>query len=201
MSVTTGTLAHGPAGTGHVDKATKERQWRLVVLFLLASDVTFVAALFFSYLYLRQLDVNHMWLPASVHPAPMSAGLILAGLLVLSSLAYRWGDVGLRKGNQGQLRGGLTIALVLWIVEMVVGAQQLLSMSFGPGAGGYASAFYALAGYHMFHLVLGLLLGLGMFMRAGRGRFAADNHTQVQVLGYFWYWVAVMAIAMALLPA
>ncbi len=179
---------------------TKHRQWRMVVTLFLVSDVTFVVALFFSYLYLRELNVNHMWLPASVHPPAVYQNVVLAVLVIASAAAWRFGDLGIRKGNQGRLKAGIGLALVLWLVEMAVQAWQFASIDFGPGAGAFASAFYALAGYHMFHLVFGLLIGVAILNRAVRGRYSADDFTQVQVVGYFWYWVAIMATAMALLP-
>ncbi|MDA8392765.1 MAG: cytochrome c oxidase subunit 3 [Actinomycetota bacterium] len=200
MTITPGTVEHGPAGTGHVDLETKHRQWRMVVTLFLVSDVTFVVALFFSYLYLRELNVNHMWLPASVHPPAVYQNVVLAVLVIASAAAWRFGDLGIRKGNQGRLKAGIGLALVLWLVEMAVQAWQFASIDFGPGAGAFASAFYALAGYHMFHLVFGLLIGVAILNRAVRGRYSADDFTQVQVVGYFWYWVAIMATAMALLP-
>lgn len=200
MSITEGTIAHGPAGTGHVDFETKQRQWHMAAILFLVSDIVFVVALFFSYLYLRALNVNHMWLPASVHPPAMSSNLALAAVVVASAVFWRIGDLGIRKGNQTQLKAGLTLALLLFAVDAVVQISQLSSVTFGPGAGGFASSFYALAGYHMFHLVFGLLLGGGILSRALKGKYSETDFTQVQSVGYFWYWVAIMAVGMLVLP-
>ncbi len=200
MSITDGAIAHGPAATGHVDYETKQRQWHMAAILFLVSDIVFVVALFFSYLYLRALNVNHMWMPASVHPPSMSSNVVLSGLVVLSAVFWRIGDIGVRRGNQGQLKAGLTIAWLLFAVDAVVQIRQLSEVTFSPGSGGFASSFYALAGYHMFHLVFGMILGGGILSRAIKGKYSERDFTQVQSVGYFWYWVAIMAIGMLLLP-
>ncbi|MGZ4745269.1 MAG: hypothetical protein ACXVYS_18845, partial [Oryzihumus sp.] len=54
----------------------------------------------------------------------------------------------------------------------------------------------ALAGYHAFHLLLTLFIGIGVWNRARMGRYATDGW-QVRLVGYWWAWVAVAAILTA----
>ena len=200
MSVASAAIGHGEGSAGHVDRPTKLRQFRMLVLLLIVSDVVFVAGLFFAYLYLRALNINNMWLPAAVHPMGAAAGWSVAGLMAASAAVYRWGDLGGRAGRQGRQSAGLAVAMLLVLAELVVQIQQLATAGFGAGAGGYASNFYAMGGYHAFHLVLLLVIGLGIAIRAGRGVYRRGEYNEVALLGYWWYWVTVMAIGMALLP-
>lgn len=200
MSVAAGELGHDLSADAHVSKEVKDRQWRMVVIGLLISDIVFVLGLFFAYLYLRALNVNNMWKPASVHAPSYALSLLVVGLVVASAAAFRYGDLGIRRGSVPRLRSGVALALIFWIAELVAACYQLATVSFPPSAGAFASSFYALAGYHVFHLVLGLLLGLGLLNRVVHGRYNEQNYTQVQVVGYFWYWVMLMALAMVILP-
>jgi heme/copper-type cytochrome/quinol oxidase subunit 3 len=191
---------HGDGASGHLDRATKLRQFRQMTLMLIVSDVVFVACLFFAYLYLRALNVNNLWLPSSVHAPSMAAGWVIAGLMAASAVAYRWGDLGGRAGKHGRLLIGLAVALLVVVAELVVQIQQLAGTNFGPDAGAFPSCFYALGGYHAFHLGLLLLLGIGITIRAARGVYRRGEYNEAQLVGYVWYWVTVMAIVMALLP-
>ena len=105
MSVASAAIGHGEGSAGHVDRPTKLRQFRMLVLLLIVSDVVFVAGLFFAYLYLRALNINNMWLPAAVHPMGAAAGWSVAGLMAASAAVYRWGDLGGRGGRPGQALG------------------------------------------------------------------------------------------------
>lgn len=188
------------ASHGHVDQATKERQWRMAGLLFLASDVVFVLALLFSYLYLRVLNVNHLWLPSYVHPAAAASTILVAGAVIVSAGAYRWALAGIRVGRQDQLRLGFTVALLFLAIDAVLQIHQMTSVQFSPQSGGFASSYFALAGYHVFHLCLAFLIGLGILNRAVRGKFSEGHHMEVIVLGYFWYWIALVATIVALLP-
>lgn len=199
MSKSDTTLAH-PASHGHVDLETKERQWKMAGLLFIGSDFVFVMALFFSYLYLRVLNVNHLWRPSYVHPAGAISVIMVAALVVVSAGAYRWAVAGIRAGRQEQLRRGLALALLFLVADIVVQVYQMTAVQFGPQSGGFASSYFALAGYHVFHLCVGLLVGTGMLVRAMRAKFSAEHHMEVVVLGYFWYWIAIVAVAVALLP-
>ncbi|MHB8293897.1 MAG: cytochrome c oxidase subunit 3 [Acidimicrobiales bacterium] len=200
MSVVSGTVAHTPASGGEGHLELKARQWRLAVVLFLVSDFVFVAALFFSYLYLRLLNVNHMWRPAGVNAPPLAENAVLALLVVAGAAAWRFADLGIRQGSQQRLKTGSLLALVLAALDLVAQVWQLTNLSFGPGSGAFASAFIVLAGYHVFHLLVLLLIGAGLLSRVLRGRYSAADYTQVQVFGYFFYWVAVMAVGMAVLP-
>ncbi len=169
-------------------------------LLFLGSDAVFVLALLFSYLYLRVLNVNHLWRPAYVHPPSAAAAVLVAGAVIVSAGAYRWGLAGIRAGRQQQLRSGLVLALAFLLVDIGLQIHQMTAVSFGPQSGAFASSFFALAGYHVFHLCVALLLGLGMLNRARHGKFSQSHHMEVIVLGYFWYWVAFVAAVVALLP-
>ncbi len=191
-----------PAGTGHhLPLSVKQRQHRMTVLLLLASDIVFMVCLLFAFFYLKTLNENNMWLPKGLQVPPASQGYILAAILILSSLAYRWGDKGIRKGNQSQLKAGIGIALVLWIIEFLYQISVWTQLQMHPGDGGFASSFYALSGYHTFHLVLGLFFGIGLFNRILKGRYTMGDSVDVELVGYFWYWITLAAIIMAILPS
>ncbi|HUY62121.1 MAG TPA: cytochrome c oxidase subunit 3 [Candidatus Dormibacteraeota bacterium] len=177
----------------------QHRKLRIATLLLIASDVVFVTCLFFTYLYLHALNVEGRWLPAGVQPPSAASGVLLAALLVLSAASYRWADLGVRQGDLRRLRTGLGVALGLVVVELLYALWQLAHLGFGPGSGSFADSFIVLSGYHFVHLLLVVLLGAMVLNRARHGRYGPGRAIGVELVGYVWYWVALMAVAMALL--
>ena len=70
---------------------------------------------------------------------------------------------------------------------------------FGTSDGGFASEWTLLSGYHIYHLLIGTFLGLGLVNRAWRGRYSATKNLGVTTIGYFWYWMAATPVLVWLL--
>lgn len=190
----------GHASGHHLERSVKLVQFRFLVIALLVSDFVFVGGLFFAYIYLRSLNVHNMWLPPNVHPPSMASGYLVAGLLLVGAIIYRWADLGGRAGKQSRLRLGLLVALLLVLADLVLQIQQILATSFAPSDGAFASSYFALAGYHAFHLVLLLLVGAGLAIRSGRGIYQKGQYNEVALGGLIFYWVTLIAIGVAVLP-
>src|SRR5579875_2357959 len=90
--------SHGTDGAdGHAeDPIVVGRRWQTGVLLLILADVSFVAALLFSYLYLRGLNTGKAWLMPKQEIATIWVGWLIAGILVLSAIVYRLGLAGVR---------------------------------------------------------------------------------------------------------
>jgi hypothetical protein len=71
-------------------------------------------------------------------------------------------------------------------------------MHLSVGQDSYASCVMVLAGAHVFHLLITLMLGVAIFNRARRGMAADGSRWHARVVGYWWYWVAVSAVLVAL---
>jgi cytochrome c oxidase subunit 3 len=201
MTVSAAAIEHGGHSSDHhLPRSVKLVQFRTLVIMLLVSDLIFVAGLFFAYIYLRALNVHNMWLPSGVHPPSAASSYLIAGVMLVSAVVYRVADLGSRAGRDGQVRLGLAVAWVLALVDVVLQVQQMASTNFAPSAGAFASSYYALAGYHVFHVAMLLLVGLGIAIRSGRGLYRKSQYNEVALGGLVWYWVTLIAIGIAVLP-
>lgn len=184
---------------GHAeDPIVVGRRWQTGVLLLILADVSFVAALLFSYLYLRGLNTSHAWLLPKQETAQIWVGWLIAGILVLSAIAYRIGLGGIRAGSKGRLLVGAGVALVLVVADIAAQIGQLVSLPFGVGDSAYSSEIYALGGANLFHLLITLFLGVGIWNRARLLIYSREDARQVQMVGFWWTWIAVAAAATAL---
>ena len=174
------------------------RTQRLGVLLVIAADVAFVLSLMFTYFYLRGLNTNDGWIPKH-YPATASIGFswLIAGVMVLATLAFLWGQGGAMAGDNGRLVTGALGALALVLVDLGLQIYQLATLPFKTTTGGYSSAFIALALANVLHLLLTLFIGLAAWNRARVGRYSGDGHLQVRLVGYWYTWVAIAALLTA----
>ncbi|MGZ4637162.1 cytochrome c oxidase subunit 3 [Oryzihumus sp.] len=183
-----------PATIVHASPEALGRTQRLGVLLLIVGDAAFLLSLVFSYLYLRALNTEHGWVPPHGRTVPIGLGWVIAAVMVVSLAFYYWAETGAARPRRLQL--GLLLASLLVLVGLVLQAYQLATAGIVVADGSYASTWYALAGYHAFHLLLTLFIGIGIWNRARMGRYATDGW-QVRLVGYWWAWVAVAAILTA----
>lgn len=174
------------------------RRWRLGVGFLIVADASFVAATLFSYRYLRGLNTEGAWVAHGSATAPIWASWLLAAGLVLSAVVFRWGEKGIRGGDNARLVLASAVGAVLLVV--VAGGQviQLASFPFAIAASAYASSMYLLAGANLFHVVLTLFLAVSMWNRGRLGRYSATENWQVGIVSLWWAWIALAAVFSAL---
>ena len=166
--------------------------------FIIVADVMFVASLLFSYLYLRGLNTENAWVPKGSRIAPIWPGWALAAGLVLSAVAFRWGEKGIRVGNGTRLVLGSALAVFVLVLTAVGQVLQMVRFPFAIASSAYASSMYVLAGANLFHLVITLYLGLAMWNRARLGKYSATDNWQVGIVSLWWAWVALAAVFSAL---
>ena len=194
MSTTTA----APTSGHHEDVDTVGRRWRLGVGFIIVADASFVAAMLFSYRYLRGLNTEGAWIPHGSATAPIWSSWILAAGLVISAVVFRWGEKGIRDGDSSRLVLASAVGVLLLLVVGVGQVVQIASFPFAIAASAYASTMYLLAGANLFHLGLTLFLGLAMWNRARLGRYSATENWQVGIVSLWWAWIALAAVFSAL---
>ncbi len=181
----------------HESVDTVGRRWRAGVALLILADVAFVASLLFSYLYLRGLNTNGVWLAQGQATAAIWASWAIAVVLVLSAAAYRWGQIGMHAGAESRLAVGAAVALLLLVVDLAAQLVQLCTLPFGVADSAYSSSIYVLQSANLFHLLLTLFLGIGLWNRNRLGRYARGNDWQVRLIGAWWTWIAIAAVVTA----
>ncbi len=178
----------------HEHPDTVGRRWRTGVLLLIVADAAFLFSLVFSYFYLRGLNTGGHWFGPHAHAAPIWVAWAIAAVVVASAAAYRWGLLGVQSGNVGRLGTGVGIAILLLLLDVVAQVVQMVALPFGIGHNAYSSSVYVLSGANLFHLLLTLFIGVGIWNRTRVGLYSKGNEWQVRVAGIWWGWVALSAV-------
>ena len=178
---------------------TEARKITIGFAMYIATDVLLAIMFFIGYMWLRQYDTSGRWFPAGVH-APSSFDLLWPAVaLAISSGAYAGAQYAVRAGRQALMRALVALAFVIMVVVLVWEIVNMGHLPMTNTDGGFASAYLILLGYHIFHLMIAVLVGIGVVSHSLRGRYSLASHTGLDVAGIWWHWVVTYAILFWLL--
>jgi cytochrome c oxidase subunit III len=162
--------------------------WGMVMLLAIESAV--FGTLIASYFYLRLAEPA--WPPPGVSLPDLKLSTINTFVLVASSGWMWYGDSGLEKGDVRRLLIGVTGALILAGVFIVLKVIEYADVSYRWDDHAYASIVWLTIGFHTAHvisLVLKTLVILGM---ATRGYLDQDRYIGIEVNGLYWHFVVIV---------
>jgi heme/copper-type cytochrome/quinol oxidase subunit 3 len=163
----------------------------------LGSEVMFFTALIGSYIILRVAQPQAWAGHPNQTPLNIPVTAVNTFLLICSSVTMVKAFAAAQDGLQKQLRLWL-IATVL-IGATFVGVQvyeyrELIGHGFIPSQSLFASTFYTMTGFHGFHVTMGVICMIYVTLRAFRGRYTAQDHRGVEVIGLYWHFVDLVWI-------
>jgi cytochrome c oxidase subunit III len=165
------------------------------MLCLIASEAALFTYLLFSYFYF-DVQLDPAWLPRQ--PPPLTLALPNTLILLTSSIAAWSGERGIKRGARFQQLAGAAAALMLGIVFVVVQGFEWHNRSASIRSSAYASLYYTVTGFHMAHVVAGLVILLMLLVWSGLGYFDRRRHAPVLIGNAYWHfvdavWLAVFA--------
>jgi cytochrome c oxidase subunit 3 len=198
-------LAHHFDTMGQQAGAAKLGMW----LFL-ATEILMFSGLFLAYFILRMF-YPEMVLEAHEHLSK-TAGGINTVVLLTSSYTMALGVRSIQLNDVKKLRLMLVLTILCGCIFMVVKYFEY-SAKFAHGMlpGKFYSAhlhgyeieglphiffgvYFMMTGLHGFHVLIGLLIMLWMFVRAGRGEFSSKNYVAIENTGLYWHLVDLIWI-------
>lgn len=206
----------------------EDRKVRLGMFFYIAADVILAIFFFGSYIFLRGYNTNDRWVPPPVAhkigSGPLAATAWVMGIALAGAIVYSVGQWAHHKRIYAFFTGAMAVALALYLVDLAAQIYVIAHQRFDVTDGSFASAFTVLSGYHVYHMTLGVFLGLGIVVRAARGLYrrpaergghqqhaaAAEgrelpaattphHRTGISAIGYYWYYAALYSVAVWLL--
>jgi heme/copper-type cytochrome/quinol oxidase subunit 3 len=183
---------------GHGDYVNQDLKLRRGMLFYVLTDVLFVIFMLASYVWLRALHADG-WFPQGTKVPDETTVYILTGLCVVSAIFFAIGFLAIRAGSHNGLLICMAVATVLIIAGLSGQIRFMGHLPFTVSDGSFASIYILLAGYHVYHLLLGVFLGVGVTIRALRGRYRRDQTSGLSAIGYYWYWMALFPVLVTLM--
>jgi cytochrome c oxidase subunit 3 len=172
---------------------------RMGMWLLLASLGMLFGATLVGFLVLRMRA--EQWPPPGTPPLP--GGLwVSTGLLIVLSLALVMAGRAARAGRQPVLNRMLGVSVLLAVAFLVAQTSNWMRMaahSVLPDESLFVWFFYLLTILHAAHVLFGLVPLVLVTVRARDGRYTADDHETIHLVGMYWHfllvtWVAIMVV-------
>jgi len=153
---------------------------------LVASEAALFGYLLFSYYYVGATGQTG-WL---LEPEP-DLHLALPNTLILlaSSVAAWFGERGVIERRRGQALTGFAVALALGTLFALIQTWEWAAKSYGPGTSSYASLYFVTTGFHMAHVVAGLLILAAILGWTALDYFSPRRRINVSAGVLYWHFV------------
>ncbi|MCW5876858.1 MAG: heme-copper oxidase subunit III [Anaerolineales bacterium] len=140
------------------------------------------------------LFVARMVLLGSGRPeVDQTLGIIVTVMLLVSSFFMNRAEVEMAHGNRPAFLRNIFITMVLGTIFLlgVVGVEWQVA-HFGPGDGAVGAVFYAMTGFHAFHVLTGVIFLFIVWNNGRNGHYSAEKHWGVEACAIYWHFVDVV---------
>ena len=181
----------GKLPVGAID--TRASGW-WAMIFVVFTEAALFAYLLFSYFYLAVQPHMPGTFPEG---GPPSLALALPNTLILlaSSIAVGWAQLGIQRGSQARLVLGLAAGTLLGIAFLVVQYFEWAAKPFNIDTSNYASLYFTVTGFHMAHVVIGVLMLGALLLWSALGYFNRVRYAHIHIGALYWHFVDAVWLA------
>ena len=204
---------------GGLYNARIDTSYRWSMSWFIFSEVMFFAAFFGALFYARSIsmpwlaDLDHKVLwpdfaanwgtggPAGVVDAfqtmgPFPVPTINTALLLTSGVTLTISHHALREGNRSKTAIWLFATILLGAIFMGFQAYEYMhaysELNLKLTTGIYGTTFYMLTGFHGFHVTVGTIMLICIWVRCLKGHFKPDHHFAFEGVAWYWHFVDVV---------
>jgi cytochrome c oxidase subunit 3 len=122
-------------------------------------------------------------------------GLVVTSVLLISSFFMNRAETAITYGDRGAFQRNILITIVLGVIFLlgVVGVEWQIA-PFGPADGAAASLFYAMTGFHAFHVLTGVIFLWIVYNNGRKGLYSEHRHWPVEAAAVYWHFIDVVWI-------
>lgn len=150
------------------------------------TEASLFAYLLFGYFYFTIQPHTGAW-PAEMPTFKLALPNTI--LLLISSGTVWLGEHGAQQGSRAKQVAGLGIGFLLGVVFVVVQVFEWKAKSFSFNSNPYGSLFFVITGFHMAHVILGLIMLLPLTIWSAMGYFGPRRSAPVSIGAIYWHFV------------
>ena len=159
---------------------------------VIGTEAALFAYLLFSYFYIGS-QAHGAWPPDG--PPKLRIAVPDTAILIAGSVTMWWGERGIRSGRSRTLLLGIAATLVLGVVFLGLQLVEWHAKPFSLGSSVYGSLYFTITGFHMAHVVAGLVMLVVLFVWTALGYFGTPRHSAVSIGVIYWHFVTAVWIA------
>lgn len=159
---------------------------------LVTTEACLFAYLLFSYYYMA-FHYGREWLPEKLPNFKLSGPM--TALLFSSSVIVWIGERGIKKGRRWICVAGLVGGAILGLAFVALEATEWAGNDYTLSTNSYSSLYFTVTGFHMAHVVGGVLMLLTMALWTSLGKFDSHRRDPISIGAFYWHFVDVVWVA------
>lgn len=162
---------------------------------VVGTEAMFFICLILSFVYMAY---NSGFEPHEVQALDIKKTGLFTIILIASSFTFIIADKNAKKGNVTGLKTWLIITIIFGAIFLFGQGREywrLINEHITLSSSVFGTSFYALTGFHGFHVFVGLILLSIILTLAFLGDFNRQNAKVVSVAGIYWHFVDIVWIA------
>jgi heme/copper-type cytochrome/quinol oxidase subunit 3 len=166
---------------------------KLAMWVFLSSEVIFFTALIATFLVYKDKSLSG--------PGQEILNIPLTGIntfiLIVSSLTMVLALDAATHDQQGQLNLWLLGTIALGATFLGIQGYEYVKLwqeGLTPGVNLFGSAFFTLTGFHGTHVLVGVIMLLGLLLKALTGGFGSKHYLPIELVGLYWHFVDLVWI-------
>ncbi|TCF97724.1 cytochrome c oxidase subunit I [Paraburkholderia strydomiana] len=161
------------------------------VLALVLTEASLFGYLLFCYFY-SQSQTTLAWPPEGM--PKVGIGALSTGTLLLSSVFTWLSERTLRKNRRWKSFAWMLIAILLGCVFMGIQLKEWHDHPYGISAHLYGSLYFTITGFHMLHVLVGIVILSLLAVWIALGYFDEKRNAPMRIGGLYWHFVDVVWI-------
>jgi cytochrome c oxidase subunit 3 len=159
------------------------------ILALIVTEGSLFGYLLFSYFYLSSQAEQH-WPPEGL-PSLFLPGINTAILVASSVCVWVSERCVVQKKKWGSMIG-MMLAILLGALFVGIQLAEWNSKTYGMTSDLYGSLYFTITGFHMLHVVIGLVILLLLLAWISFRYFDEKRHAAITIGGIYWHFVDVV---------
>jgi heme/copper-type cytochrome/quinol oxidase subunit 3 len=164
------------------------------MIFVVFTEASLFAYLLFSYYYLAVQPHIPGTFPDGGLP-DLKLALPNTAVLLLSSVAVAWAQFNIERNDNRRLCWGLGIGAVLGMIFLVVQYFEWAGKPFALASSTYSSLYFVVTGFHMAHVIIGVIMLWALFAWSAMGYFNRIRYAHIHIGALYWHFVDAVWIA------
>ena len=166
---------------------TSANGWSAMI-FAVFTEASLFVYLLFSYYYLAVQPHAPGTFPQG-GPPPLGIASANTVILLISSAAVAWAQLGGEQGRRWRLVGGLGVGAGLGLIFLGVQMFEWSGQPFTLSSTPYSSLYFVVTGFHMAHVVVGVLILAALTFWSYRGYFNSRRFAHIHIGSLYWHFV------------
>lgn len=175
----------------HPPMPIRVRPVALGTIIYIASETMFFSALFATYYDLKSTAPGGAWPPPYVHLDELSPAFGTFFLIASSLMMFPMSRA-LKRRNMKAAFGWLYGGIIGGLGYIGTAMHGYAAQGFNMHTSAYASIYLALTGFHLLHVVAGVIMLLGLYFGLRSPAFRVDKHDAAEAITYYWHFVTFM---------